>query len=274
MTHPPAARLSAALFDGQATRFDGRTGLGEEASRAIAERAIALGAVEPGERVLEIGAGTGQIGRHLAAHPVRYLGLDVSAGMLAVHRGRLASPRAWLLGADADRRWPVADGSVRLCFGSRALHLLSPGHLADELLRTASPRGATLVVGRVRREPESVRRRMAEEMRRRLRQHGFASRGGGEGRRALADACAARGAAPLPTVEAARWRVTATPRASLESWRSLVGLGGAIVPAEIKQQILSTLADWAEQTLGGLDRRHESEETYELEGMRLPPRAA
>ena len=53
-------------------------------ARAIVEQANA-GA---DDLVLELGAGTGEIGVHLARLPVRYVGLDSSQAMLDVFRAR------------------------------------------------------------------------------------------------------------------------------------------------------------------------------------------
>src|SRR5262249_1659069 len=153
-------------FDEQAVSFDRRAGLPDAVCAAIAREVLALARAGATDLVLEIGAGTGQIGYHLCTGPARYLGFDASAAMLQVfgRRCRDGGRAASLLHADGRRRWPVDDGAARAIFGSRALHLLPVEHLVDEALRTAAPRGAALIVGRVQRSPDSLRSVLRRQM--------------------------------------------------------------------------------------------------------------
>lgn len=254
-------------FDNQAPEFDRRVGLPEEDCRAIAAAVLALAAVRPGDILAEIGAGTGMIGCWLLGLPVSYLGLDLSRGMLEVFRHRPVSRRPWLVQADGARPWPFPTGSVRAVFSSRAIHLLPLGHVVDELFRVGAP-GAACVLGWVERRPESVKARMAQEMRRRLRDRGFTPRSAGS--RRLLEACRERGARELARTAVVRWPVRHTPRGSLEPWASKVGLGGVVLPPGVQDEVLRELAAWAEETFGSLDAAHESEEAYVLDGVRLP----
>jgi SAM-dependent methyltransferase len=163
---------SPELFDGQAGLFERRAGLPETVCCAIAKKVIEIGEANAGDLIVEVGSGTGQIGQWFEA-PVRYAGFDLSAGML-----KECSHRLDLIQADANVSWPLADGVARVIFSSRAVHLLQQEHVAHEVFRVASSTGAMLVLGRVEREPESVRARMAKEMNERLRRHGFAGRRG------------------------------------------------------------------------------------------------
>src|SRR5438552_18451184 len=81
---------SPELFDDQARFFEQRTGLPEGCGREIAQQVIAIGRVEPGDLVVEVGPGTGQIGQWFNA-PVRYVGVDFSAGMLKEFQRRSSS---------------------------------------------------------------------------------------------------------------------------------------------------------------------------------------
>lgn len=259
-------RASPELFDGQAGVFERRAGLPEACCRAIAKKVIEIGEAKSRELIVEIGCGTGQIGQWFEA-PVRYAGFDLSAGMLKEFSRRCDCD---LIQADANASWPLADGVARVIFSSRAVHLLSQEHVAHEVFRVASSTGATLILGRVEREPESVRARMAKEMNERLRQHGFAGRRGERQNRKLFELCSARGAVTLEPVAVAQWRVSASPRQSLDSWHGLAGLGGIPVPAPTRAEILRELESWAEEVFGGLDQEFESEETYVLKSLRVP----
>ena len=266
-----SSRASPELFDGQAGCFEERAGLPEDCCHDIAHAVLELGRAGPPDLIVEVGAGTGQVGALLAAS-ARYAGFDLSAGMLGQFRRRLAQVTGnhVIVRADANRTWPLAAGSTRIVFSSRAMHLLDHEHVAREVFRIASHRGATLVLGRVERAADSTRTRMAREMNERLRSHGFQGRRGERQNRKLLDACCQRGAEPLVPVTVASWKVSTSPRQSLDSWRRLTGLGGIPVPGPTRDEILSELETWAEEAFGGIDRESESVETYVLRSFRLP----
>lgn len=257
------------FFDHQAARFDERAGLPEIFAQEIARAVIELGGVRAGDLIVELGPGTGQIGRWFSG-PVRYAGLDLSIGMLREFRARTGGEfdKGALIHVDAGSRWPLADGSARVVFSSRAAHLLNQEHVAAEVLRIAVRDGATFIIGRIGRDPQSTRARMAREMNERMRLRGFKGRGGEGQMRKLFEACGRRGAKILEPVEVARWTIRASPQRSLDSWRSLVSLGGISIPAETREEILRELEAWAEQEFGALDRETESEETYMLYPIR------
>ena len=152
------------------------------------------------------------------------------------------------------------------------MHLLEHEHVAKEIFRLASPNGATVALGRVERTRGSVKERMAREMNERLSLRGLKGRRGERRNRRLFEACARLGAELLEPVPVATWDVSASPRQSLDSWRSLAGLGGIPVSAETRSEVLEELALWAAETFGGLDGEFEFEETYVLSPLRVPPR--
>jgi ubiquinone/menaquinone biosynthesis C-methylase UbiE len=260
---------TAELFDGQAPDFDRRTGLEPAQCRQIAATVLALGEIGANDLIVEIGAGTGQIGVELAAAR-RYVGCDLSSGMLDRFRvrSRESATRCGLVRADARRTWPLVSGSSRAVFSSRAFHLLAHEHVADEAFRVGRPDGATLIIGRVERSPRHVKARMATEMRGRLRRLGFAPRGEGYDRR-LIEACVQRGGVALEPVTAVTWTVAVSAQQSLDAWRSLSGLGGIDVPLGTRETVLRELGEWAGGVFGDLDRKFESEEAYVLRAVRL-----
>jgi ubiquinone/menaquinone biosynthesis C-methylase UbiE len=269
-----STQASPELFDGQAGFFEQRAGLPEDCCRKIAMAVLEIGEVGNADLIVDIGAGTGQIGRWFEA-PVRYAGLDLSAGMLKEFSRRADvdsdndCDRRLLIQADANASWPIVDGVARVIFSSRAIHLLDQEHVAREIFRVGSVAGATLILGRVEREPDSVRARMSREMNERLRQHGFVGRRGERRNRKLFELCSQSGAVALESFAVASWRTLASPRQSVESWRSHTGLGGIPVPTATRDEILQELEVWAEEEFGALDREFESEETYVLKSLRL-----
>jgi SAM-dependent methyltransferase len=259
--------LAPTSFDAQAAEFDRRAGFPEGECRAIAAAVLGLAGAGPEDRVLEIGAGTGMIGRWF---PGSYAGLDVSLGMLAAFRRR--SPDAPLVQADGAREWPLPDGCARVIFSSRAIHLLPLELVAREVFRVGAP-GAVCVLGWVERRPESIKARMSREMQRRLRERGFPARSAGS--RRVLQALRERGASeliPSPKVVVASWSARHTPRQSLDDWRSKEGLGGIVLPPGVQDEVLRGLEAWAEETFGSLDAGLETQDAYVLEGVKLQQR--
>ncbi|HVR07393.1 MAG TPA: hypothetical protein VMW75_05050, partial [Thermoanaerobaculia bacterium] len=186
---------------------------------------------------------------------------------------RPGAARAGLVQADGAQPWPLPAGVARVVFSSRAIHLLPPAHVVAEVFRMLSPvaGGGALLLGWVERRPDSVKARMSRRMQRLVRERGFAPRTAGG--RGLLAACRERGAALLPRTAVVSWPARHTPRQSLDSWRSKPGLGGVVLPPGVQESVLAELEAWAARTFGGLDAATPAEETYVLEGVRLPAAA-
>jgi len=261
---------STVSFDGQALDFDLRAGLPAGIAQRVAA-ALAELAPEGSGAILDLGAGTGQIGEHLAGGRSRYLGMDVSGPMLAVFRRKLgARAHGALVRADGSVPWPIASGRVKLLFSSRAAHLLPPAVLVEEALRVASPEGALVVFGSVRSEPDSLRAVVRREMRRLLAEHGVEARRAGDSQGRLAAALAERGGEVLPVRTAASWTVVHRAADALAAWRAKSGLGGRAVTPEVQERVLGRLEDWIRERYGSLDVARDAKESYELAAVRLP----
>lgn len=258
-------------FDRQSVDFDQRAGLPAGAARRIA---VAVAELAPADgRILDLGAGTGQIGEHLAGADRSYLGLDVSGPMLAIfhHKlGKVSAPSALLVRADGAVRWPLARGSVDVVFLSRAAHLLPPSVLVEEASRVIGSRGGMVVFGGVRSEPQSLRAQLRRQMRRLLAEHGVEGRRAETAQRQLADALVERGGELLPEKAAASWAVVERPRKALAAWRAKAGLAGRTVSAQVQETVLRRLEEWAVETFGSLDAERDATERYELTAIRLP----
>lgn len=263
-----------AAFNSQAAQYDKRTGLPERDCRAIVQAVLELAEAQPDDCILELGAGTGQIGTWFIQSPQRYIGLDISNGMLEQFRQRLPDGTdEQLIHCDANQTWPVNDGSVHVIFSSRALHWLSLDHIIQESLRVASSDGTLLIIGRLRRERNSIAVRMQQEMRRRLKQHGFEEQSGDRHQQQLIERFRQLDANILEPIIAMRRRVKRAPQQSLDSWHSKSGLAGVELPTNIKQSVLEDLRHWAQTEFGDLSESIESEETYVLQGIRITPLA-
>jgi hypothetical protein len=257
---------SAFRFDGLAREFDRRAGLPPAAVEAIAAAVLErAGSAGNTGWLVDFGAGTGEIGARLAAVHPRYLGVDLSLPMLLCY----PAP-ARRIQADGGAAWPLKDGSVGTLFFSRAAHLLPLEHLAAEAERVARSR-AVLLLGRVRRRDDSVRRTLRRKMRQLLREERIAGRSGEQNRRALVERLqGADGAGRTDEATVvARWPTAHRPVDSLASWKAKPGLAGRELPAALRDRVLGRLEDWARQRYGDLSKPHATEEAYELQRIDL-----
>ena len=222
--------------------------------------------------LVDMGAGTGEIGRHLGRLPWRYVGIDRSARMLAVFRARLVGEEraCALVVADGDATWPVADGSVNAVFSSRAIHLLDAAHVAAELRRIASPAGLVFVAGRVVRDGRSIQARMRRRLHECLDDAGFSARRAGETLERLAALSRESDARIMPANAVACWTVRRSPAQALASWWDKEGLAGLTVPEPVRAEVLARVREWAAGKFGSLTRTEESQERYILSGIQFP----
>jgi ubiquinone/menaquinone biosynthesis C-methylase UbiE len=247
-------------FDAAAPTYDAHRGLPGRAVEAI--RAAVLDAVGAGSRprLLDLGAGSGRIGRAFVSAGDDYVGVDLSLGMLRqfARRGDTDGRAPRLAQADGERL-PFADATfdgVLLIQVFGGLDEWRP--FVGEARRVLRPAG-TLVLGRTAMPEDGVDGRMKERLdailadmavvheKKNTREHvqrWLGSTAGG-------------GAAV-----AAAWEAERTPRGFLERHRT--GARFSLLPEPIKDEALSRLAAWAMTEFGSLDARSTERHTFEL----------
>lgn len=259
----------SASFDPQALTFDSRTGLSEPVAAQVAESIARLVAAMSKPQLVEIGAGTGEIGVHLAQLCSQYVGLDQSDAMLDQFRQRVRLPgAAQLVCQDANVRWPVESGSTHAIFGSRVFHLLEIDQVVTEVVRIAHPKQAIFLIGRIKRAKDSVKSQMRSKMRELMVERQLLPRKSRSRLNQLLARLSQYGDMLEPTV-AAEWKAAATPAESIDSWANKDSMGGIVPPAEDKGIILEQLRRWAEKQYGDSNAEVVSPEQYILEGVRL-----
>lgn len=256
-------------FDPQAAQFEARAGLSDAAAKDVVDAVVKLASLGPQDQVVEIGAGTGEIGRWFVQSPVRYLGLDDAALMLEQFAHKIGGRTDCLLHGDANESWPVESRSVRVIFGSRVFHLLDAAHVAAEAKRVALPDRAYLLSGRVQRDPKSPKAAIRTKMRELLVHNGLAPRNSDQNRSNLWAAALQLGARELQPVQAAQWSIHSRPMDAIDGWKGKDSMGGIAPPAAIKSRILDELAQWASSVWGRLDAVVTTQEFYVLEGVQI-----
>lgn len=257
-------------FDDQAGIYDKRTGLGASVVKQIARSVADYCRSYDDGLLLEVGAGTGEIGYFLQDIPLPYLGMDVSQGMLHQFRKRYETPQdvPQLVHTDANQHWPLEDQSVSVVFSSRAMHQLQHDHVVNELKRVCRP-DAILILGNVKRDPQAVKTVMRKEMHKLLNQHGLQEKSGQSHRKQLFSTLHAQGAMRQSPITAARWTVNNTPIDSINSWKNVDGIAGLEVNEAFKHQLLDRLQQKCESLYNDLSQPVESEEKYELNAITL-----
>jgi ubiquinone/menaquinone biosynthesis C-methylase UbiE len=257
-------------FDAQADAFDSRAGLPEEVARGVAAAVVERARLRPGELCVEIGAGTGEIGKELAALELDYVAFDISAEMLERFRARLGEgAKARLIETDAAEPWPLEGRQLRAVFGSRSLHLVPAAHVVGQLLRFASPLGATLLAGRILRRREDPRSRLRKRMRELVSASGQTPLSGEHKTLSLFEECWARGAEPIALEVVARFTRSFTPARAIELWQSRPELAGVPLAAEQRELLGRELRVWAAAEFDDIEASLESVEEYAIEGARF-----
>lgn len=255
-------------FDAQANAYNKRTGFPVAAVDRIVEAVCDMAPGIGDAVLLELGAGTGTLGAALASRAGTYIGMDRSHAML----GQIAAaggfpPRMNRLVGDASTAWPVQSGVVQCFFTSRALHLFDLDNVCSELYRTADPAGATFLVGRVERDPDSLQTLLRREMRRHLREAGYQAHDGHRAWERLAAELREWHGQMLPPRTAVQWQRCRSPAQMLSAWEGKPGLAGLTLPARTKVSVLSRVRDWAINRYNNLDKPCEMQESYVLQGI-------
>jgi len=210
-------------------------------------------------RVLDLGAGTGRIGKAFVEANDSYIGLDSSLAMLREFQAH--SHSACLLQSDG-RLLPFADGSFDVVLLMQVLSGAEDSQaLLLEVRRVLHPHGV-VIVGHTVTPPSGVDAQLKKKLSEILREIGVAWHEPQKARRqslAWLESSAARSS----QVRAASWVAERTPREFLVRHKS--GARFAALPAAIQEEALQKLSIWAEASFGALDTAYSEEHWFELE---------
>jgi ubiquinone/menaquinone biosynthesis C-methylase UbiE len=250
---------SSGAFDAAASNFENYrslpTGLPEAIRSTIWD---AMGLASP-VRVLEIGAGTGRIGKAFAGVGDFYVGVDTSLAML--REFPVNSKSCILMQADG-RQLPFCDGTFDLVL---LMHVLSGAGdwqgMLNETRRVLLP-GGSIAAGHTVSPESGIDAQLKRRLKAILEQMEVTRHRPQESRK---EALAWLGSSAVRHVhsQGASWNVTTTPRDFLVRHRT--GARFAALPVTVQEQALEQLAAWAEMTFGSLDAEFQEQRSFELD---------
>jgi ubiquinone/menaquinone biosynthesis C-methylase UbiE len=256
-------------YDAAAPTFDRHRPLAAGVAEAI--RTAILGTLDasPPPRVLDLGAGTGRIGRAFVAAGDDYVGVDLSLGMLREFvrlarsvGGAALAPRL----AQADGlRLPFADAMfdavllIQVVGAARSW----PGLLAEA--RRVLRSGGALVEGRTAMPEDGLDAQMKRRLASLLEDMGVAAyhkKGEQDIPHSLASA-----ARSDTRVVAAAWTADRTPQGFLD--RQPTGARFSALPEETQKKARDRLEKWAEATFGSLDAMFSEQHEFRLRVLKF-----
>jgi ubiquinone/menaquinone biosynthesis C-methylase UbiE len=256
----------ASPYDAAAPSFDRHRALPGGVPEAI--RAAILGAVaaSPRPRLLDLGAGTGRIGRPFVAAGDDYVGVDLSLGMLREFARRAGddgrSPR--LLRADGERL-PFGEGAFDAVLLIQVIGAARKWQKILSEARRVLKRNGALVVGHAVTPPDGIDAQMKGRLASLL--HGMGVSPYHADTRGVAQDWFESVAYSCTRIIAAEWTAERTPRTFLDRQRT--GARFSALPGPVKDEALGRLAHWAAAHFGSLDAVSTERHAFELRVFRF-----
>jgi len=246
-------------FDLTASTFERHRSLPKhvpEAIRAAIWSAVGLSAHA---RVLDIGAGTGRIGKAFVAAGDAYFGVDTSLAMLQEFLS--ASANCTLTQADGSHL-PFSDGDFDVVLLMQVLTGASDWKGIVSEARRVVRGGGCVVVGHTVNPESGIDAQLKRQLKSILEEmHVDSARPEQSKRRALEwlDGAAVHHVHSV----VASWNATVTTEAFLE--RHSTGARFAALPAHVQEQSLDKLRMWAKATFGSLDSEFVETRSFEID---------
>jgi ubiquinone/menaquinone biosynthesis C-methylase UbiE len=228
-----------------------------ETIRAAVLRAI--GPSPPRPRLLDLGAGTGRIGRSFVTAGDDYVGVDLSIGMLREFQRRGSehgTPR--LVQADGTLL-PFADETFDAVLLVQVFGAMDDWRTFLSEVRRVLRSGGRVMTGRILMPVDGVDAQMKQRLAAVLAEMEVQHRAGV---RDEAERCLESSALSCIREVAASWTAERTPRDFLERHRK--GARFSVLPGAVKDEALDRLARWATKTFGSLDVAAREPHSFEL----------
>ena len=251
----------ASPYDAAAPSFDQHRALPHGVPEKIRVAILgALGATRP--RVLDLGAGTGRIGRPFVVAGDDYVGVDLSLGMLRefARRSRQSMPTPRLVQADGGRL-PFRDATFDAVLLVQVIGAAQSWRtLVTEAQRTLQPAGA-LILGHAVAPAAGIDAQMKQRLASLLGELGVSSYH--METRGVAQPWLEARARTSTRVTAAEWTAERTPEGFLI--RQQTGARFSRLPEAVRAATLRKLTEWAGATFGSLDTAFRERHAFELQ---------
>jgi len=250
-------------FDAAASTFDQYRALPPGVPEAIRTAVWRAVNAPSGPRVLDLGAGTGRIGKAFVEAGDNYVGADLSLAML---REFVVPGRTPMLAQADGERLPFREGTFHV---GLLMQVLSGARNVRRLLAEAGRMlvpGGALILGQTVAPPDGVDAQMKSRLAEILASFGVERRAQGLGQVEAFEWFASR-ARRRARVVAARWISDRSPRGFLARHRT--GTRFAALPEEIQHDAIEQLAASAGLHFGSLDAIFSESYSFELEVFEL-----
>ena len=246
-------------FDAAASTFERYRSLPSETPEAIRRTIWAATRLSAPARVLEIGAGTGRIGKAFIAAGDFYVGVDTSLAML-----REFPPVSgnYLLAQADGRQLPFRDCSFDLVLLMQVLSGVGDWQgILKETRRVLRPGGGVAVGHTV--SPESgIDAQLKRQLKAILQEMQVDWHNPDKSRRQALDWLELSSVRHVHC-QAASWNFNTTPQEFLLRHRT--GARFAALPPEVQEQALNKLRAWAETSFGSVDTEFHERRSFELD---------
>lgn len=253
---------TTSTFDATASAFNRHRAFPAGVPEAI-RTAIGNCSPERAGRILDLGAGTGRIGKAFVQADDFYVGVDLSRAMLREFAADC--PMACLLQADG-LHLPFSDGSFDLVLLMQVLSGTENWvQLLSETMRVLSHPGS-IVVGQTVTPASGVDAQLKRQLALILKEMDIAIH---ESKRSRQQALVWLEARSVrhQGVTAVRWKTQRTPEQFIARHRT--GAHFAALPLDIQNQALERLSAWAKAIFGSLDKGLSEEHSFELDSFEM-----
>jgi len=246
-------------FDAVASNFERFRMLPDGVPQAIRKSIFAAARNSSAAKILDLGAGTGRIGRTFVEAGDNYVGVDTSLAMLREFRN--STTNACLAQADG-RRLPFRNGAFDVVL---LMHVLSGTGdwqpMLNEVRRVCRADGIA-AVGRTVSSESGINVQLKHQLKMILQEMGIPWHRSQESYRESLDWLKSLATRHIHS-QVASWNQSGTAQEFISRHRS--GARFAALPPDVQEQALQKLSAWAKETFGSLENGRAEQRSFELD---------